>query len=565
MTGTNKVVIRYTPGKGYVYVTTTPGDSPPTVKLPDGTTMTAVRADKVGGSFENKNEYGPGGPTQYQWVFPDLPKYDGADVTFSYGGQSKSVKLNAGTEYRSETGGLAGVDAAPNKAGSGPALGGAPGGLNPSQFGAGYLPQFLGGQIPQFQPISYQPINTPNYQMFDPAKYSQKYGNVIRNDILKNFQEGKGLALDTLNTELTGLRKFVPQAAEIARTEAAIDNIQNQQQRTNQLNRVLPDVVGGLKTQTADAATYATGRLPNSIDDAALEYGIRSRAADNTAARGFGDNSLVGKNTSDLMSAEERFQIAQYGNTLKDQNAQTRSALELAPTEYINAGQQVKVTPSVDAGQYASKYLSEINGLGTIPATAALQAAIQQSQFKTNTGLDVSKFNATNTLNTNMYNASNTYSSQLNAFNYLTGFAQQAADLGTAQMNQNREDTQRDALTKLFQEGQSKAQNAKTVQSILGALGVAPSLIKQVLGAFGVTGDSSGGGSDLLSQGDTLNYDQFNTPDYNKGGYYYDPTTGDYGYDPNVNTFPDTGNFNIPDEFGPQYGIDYSRFLEAIS
>ena len=53
-----KVVIRPTKEKGLVFVTNNNTGQPPTMTLPDGTTITAVRAEAVGGKFANNEGNG---------------------------------------------------------------------------------------------------------------------------------------------------------------------------------------------------------------------------------------------------------------------------------------------------------------------------------------------------------------------------------------------------------------------------------------------------------------------------------------------------------------------------
>lgn len=529
----SKVIYKPIPSK--------PG-KPPVVLIDGGSKSQAPTITHNGKVYQGKYLNNEG--TVAQYVFPGLPiGVEGAEL--SYGDQKQTI--NTGQRFEGDSiGGLKGsygrgsINDTPGGTFPGQA------GYGPTPYGSGYLPAYLGNQFPMFQPIQYNPMAVPNYTQFDPATYAQKYSPVIRSEMLKNFNFAEGLSFNTLADELKGLKAYAPAAAALARTTAAEDTIQNQALRTGQLKANIPDVLAGLKKQTSDAAAYASGHLPDTFDDNALEVGIRSDAADIATSRGFGVRSGASRNLSDYMNTKERFQISQYGNQLQTQNAQTRAALELAPTEFINAGQAINPNPSISPSQLIGSNFSQANQLGTIPASTALQSSIGQSQFQTNLVKDVGMFNTQNQLQTSMYNASNVYAAQMGFFNYNQGYANTAADVATATKNQQM-------LMDQFNKSMSQAQKANTIQQILGGLGVAPNIIKAISGLFG--SDSSGTGvpsldqyPSLMNPGDILNYDNY------AGGPAPLTLTGSGDY-----------QFNIPSEFGFNYGIDYPSFSTDLS
>lgn len=507
---------------------------------------------------------------------------DNSGKVFSYnlpnGGQRYEGSLG-------DPGSLKAVNKGPMGGGGG-AGGSFPGGLSPFNYGAGASPGYLGGSYPTFQPVNFNPvnfqdINAPDYQMVNPVDFSNNYGKAIDPQIYANFGKSSGMALDTLATELRGLKAFEPAAAGLAREQAAIDNLQNQSQRTRQVENTLPGVVNNLRGQTDRAATYATGKLPNSIDDAALQYGIGSRAADQATTRGFGDNSLAGKGAASLMSAEERFKIAQYGEGLIAQNAQTRTALELAPTEYINAGQQIKVTPSVDAGQYSRQYFNDINQLSTLPVGQAFQGAINQSQFSAGQQLDVSKFNAStglsaqefnssNDLQAQQYNSSNQFAASMGLFNYNAGFSSNLAGLQTSQINQQRQDMLTQQLLEQFSSSKNEAQTASTIGSIINGIGSVASM-------FGGGGSSGGsGGLDSVINGIKGLFGGGGKGISLPGSTGSGGGLGDYtSIFNNINPFGGTSSSglggvtgsgldsqlsDLPSSFGSQFGVDLGQF-----
>lgn len=276
---------------------------------------------------------------------------------------------------------------------------------------------------------TYNRIKAADYHLIDPAEFARKYGETARAEMGKNLAYGQQAALSTLNTELQGLQNFVPAAATLKRSEISIDNQFNQAQRTQQVNQALPGAEKDLLNQNKRANSYALGKLPEGFDDDALNTQIRSDAADNAAAGGFGVNSAVSRRASGLMSARERLGIAQYGEQLLNSNIGTRAGLYLAPTEYSDAGSQIRVTPEVGAGRLTTGYASEANSLGMVSANTALSTQVNQEQFSTNLNQQTNQFNASNDLQNSQFNVSTDQNRQAN---------NQKAQMAADQFNSNQ-------------------------------------------------------------------------------------------------------------------------------
>lgn len=258
-------------------------------------------------------------------------------------------------------------------------------------------PPNLESEYPSPTMVSFSPIKKAPYKYVDPMKFAQEWGTFNRAEILKNFDLAKQIGLEELDTELAGISKYAPAAAALKQRQTAADNIFNQQQRTAQFDTAMPGVRGQLEAQGKQAAQLAKGEIPDFLSNAqdrALELGIRSRAADNTMAGGFGAGSSVARKASDLMSADVRRQMEiqdyqlgmqqiNFGNQLLGQNIQNKAALYMAPTEYSNAGTEMRVMPEVGAGRLTSQALTETNQLAMIQPTTALTSTIQQNQFDT--------------------------------------------------------------------------------------------------------------------------------------------------------------------------------------
>lgn len=482
----------YKPGttKGPVVLIPSEESGVPTITLSNG--------QVVQGKFLNDNE------GRKQYVFPPGIISD-PKLTLSVNGKTQVLGAGGQAFEGSGVGSLQ-----PRGKGSvgagGVGAGGAPFGA--TAVGGGFSPQYLGGQIPQFNPVTFQPatydpIKTPNYNLEDPASYGAQYGDFARTDYLQNFGLSDNLALSTLNTELKGLRSYAPAAAALQRTEIAKDNNFNQLERTAQVDQGLPGARQDLAAQEGRANTFAQGKLGSAIDDRAFELGLRSNAADIARTRGFGDDSVVAATVSDKLSAAERFKVSQYGDQLLSQNVTQRQNLELAPTEYSQAGSAIPVIPSVSASQLTSSYTNALTERTGISATNAIQSSIQQNQFKTtldyntaqfNAGskLQNSQFNSSNQLQADQFNSTNEYAAALNGFTYNTGFAQGVADNLTAGKNQERQDEQQKTILDAYNKAKGDSQKTNTVSGILSLVGT---IVGAVYGGPGgaVAGSKIGG------------------------------------------------------------------------
>lgn len=280
-------------------------------------------------------------------------------------------------------------------------------------------------------------MTAADYAMVDPTQISKEFGDVNREQMRANAQLSSDLALQALDTELQGLRNFAPAAAALKRAEIERDNQFNQAQREAMLAAGDPAMRADLEAQAARARAFAEGRMPSTIEDRALELGIRSRAADRAGAGGFGARSGAAQKAASLMSAEQRIALSQYGDQALTSNISNRNALLLAPTSYSDAGQQIAVTPSVSGAQAAMQIANEANQYTNIRAETAYQGQMQQEQFRTNLEQQTNQFNtglaAERDLNQARLNM------EASTFNVETAFraatANQAANLQAATTN----------------------------------------------------------------------------------------------------------------------------------
>lgn len=431
------------------------------------------------GKYINTNE------GRHQWSF-DAELVNANDIQVQYGDTTGTIKSGA-TSYEG-----VGMDSwqARQKGTLGMANN-----FDPTQVGYGYAPAYQGGNFPGAAMINYKPIKAAPYKFTDPQAFASKYGQFNREQTQLNFDQAQQMAMKTLDTELQGLTNYVPAASALKRSEISIDNIFNQAQRTAQVNQTLPGVNDQLNAQGRRADAYASGNLPDSMQNAALELGYRSQAADQSSAGGFGQSSSVARKASDLMSAEKRFQIGQYGEQLLGQNINAKSALNLAPTEYSNAGSQINVMPSISASQLSQSNLSELNANTLINPTNALSSVVGQNQFRSNMLQSTNQFNASNDLNAQQFNANSQNQFAMNKFNYDVGYAGSVAGAYQTNLNTELALQQQQQARDQANDTMKAAQQGNTISSIISGIGAGVGLLKST----GVIGDSSSSSDNGLS------------------------------------------------------------------
>jgi hypothetical protein len=372
--------------------------------------------------------------------------------------------------------------------------------------------------FPEFTPVDFERVQFPTidaapFQFTDPQAFAKAFGQFNREELQKNFGLATDFSFKALANELAGLKAFAPAAGALAREQTSIDNQFNQMMRQRQVQSALPNARGDLAAQRQRAASYARGELPDTNLDRSLELGIRSRAADRAGFSGIGPRSLQAEKVSDLMSAEERLQIAQYGENLIGQNIGTSANLFLAPTEYAQVGSQIRPTPEVGAGRLTYQGLGMANEATLLSPGTALEATIQQNQFGTNLEQRTREFNATGTYNAStfnsqgqlqadMFNSTGAFTAGLGLFNYQVGFAAQQQAAAQAQLNGALGIGSQGVINNAAG-GQFQASQPSTFQTIAqgaGAVNGALQTTQQVLsgngsGGGGVGGTSSGSGS----------------------------------------------------------------------
>jgi len=465
-------------GGGLIYS----GGSTPssvTATLPDGT----VIQGQLGSSGEHGWKVGLDGAASYpEGTVITIQYTDGSVGTHNIVAQGQRQEYPAGSVNPDSIGGLGSVG--PGGAGIAGVTGG---GVDAN----GVAIPFYNPNYPQFPTVPYHDIEAADYNFVDPMKVLEEFGPVATDQYLQNYGISKDLALDQLNTELEGLYNYVPAAAALKREQVAIDNVFNQSQRLAQVNAVIPEAQQQLKEQGERAEVFAKGRFTSDIEDRGFEIGNRSDAADLSRTRGFGDDSVIGRKVSDLLAAEKRLDISKYGDQLLTGNIQTKANLYLAPTEYSDAGGQIRVQPTQSAPQLQNQLNAQLNELNNISANTALSSLTGQEQFKTNLTQRSNEFNAANQINIDQYNSTGTFNAALGAFNYDNGYlnavsqaTNQGTNLGiTEEISQEVQDAIAEA---------AEAQDWQTLAGLLGQVlggglkGPGAAIIDNILEALGI-------------------------------------------------------------------------------
>ncbi len=464
--------------KGPVVLLEYDTSTPPTMTLATGEVVQAVKGDRAGGVYAGKEGY--------QWVFPrDILGQEGATLTVD--GKTQDI-AQTNMSYRGNTIG----DLEESSKGAigdvGSTSSGIQGGFEAGNVGYGVAPAFIGDLFPDATVIGqkglkskYKEISPANYNFVDPLEFGKKFGTFQRGELEKNFAQAKGFALDAVDTELQALQNYVPKSSALKREQTAIDNTFNQGERTRQVYSAVPDVVGDLNSIASDARSYASGNVPNGVVNAALELGNRSAAADIATNSGFGVRSSAARKLSDLMSAKDRIGLSQYGNQLLGQNAGQRADLLLAPTQYSDAGAQVRVAPTVSASQLQQQSFGDINQASLTTPGQALSTQVQQNQFSTELQQQTSQFNAQNNLQNSQFNSSMKFNVRnanaqtinnfaLSKFNYLNSYVNSVAAAGQTNMNVSLGLDQQNEARNEASKQKKKTQTSNTIKDVVSGL-----------------------------------------------------------------------------------------------
>lgn len=347
----------------------------------------------------------------------------------------------------SPTGFSSDIDGSPASASAaGSGGGGGGGGGTSSGIAASPIPP---PPFPEFEPVEFSEIEKAEYNPVDIIDFAKTFGQFNREELEKNFSQAQKFSLQALDTELKGLESFAPAASALSRELSSVDNQVNQARRNAQIEATLPDAKNTfanlgrtLRAQAKRAERYSSGRLLSDIEDRALELNIRSRAADMSNMSGIGPRSGQARKLSDLMSAEARLGISQYGEGLIGENVgqqeqliREEANLLLAPTVYSDTGRQVRPTPEVGAGRLTFQGYGAANEATLVSPGQALQTETQQRQFDTSLEQRTREFNATGKFSAETFNANGIFQSKVGQFQSEVAFNSAVTAANQAELN----------------------------------------------------------------------------------------------------------------------------------
>lgn len=299
-----------------------------------------------------------------------------------------------------------------------------------------------------YSPIEYDPMETAPYEFVDPIEAAQRYNQFNLGQEENAYQTGRrrGQELTDLDTDATV--NFANRMSGLQQNLVDSENRFNQAQRLKAVDFAMPDLRSTLDSKRQRGETYASGRLLSSAEDRAYQVAAQSASADGSFVRGFGDDSVFGRRTSDVLSAQQRLGISQMGEgILNDWVTQGSSILIDQPLK-TSISQRLPSTPQILPSQQAAQQQSNLTNLSTVPLQFGISSEINQQQFGTNleqgtrqfntsNEFATDQFNAGNTLATDQFNAGNTFAKdQFNAGNTLATSQFNAGNrLATAQFN----------------------------------------------------------------------------------------------------------------------------------
>lgn len=414
-----------------------------------------------------------------------------------------------------------------------------------------------------YSDLTFTPVVTPEIprvqsDLIDPLLSTARTGNFNTD----RYQAGLNLAQDNafkmLGTELSGNAMFIPGMAAIIRSQLSQDNAYNlnsildanavnrgivaqanenninqlgqinsidrsllslsnqfnQDQRLKNIESAIPGFRKAILRGIDRGETYASGRLLDDAQDRAFEVASRSAAADISANRGFGDDSVFGRTTSELLSAEKRLGVSQMGDQMsrawlqagysslfdqpvKQTPLQARDVFQREnPFQYTpqlsQVGSRINPMPSISGSQLMSSQAGVLGQLNTIDPTTALNSQTLQNTGNAQLLAQRNSQIAGLDFNAQQINSGRQYDQQLTQIS--GGIADQRYRENAAQgfLNSEAAFQQMQQALQMFMQYLSQAQQSQQTGDIFSG-------ITQLLSQFGL-GDIFKGGGGVLDK-----------------------------------------------------------------
>lgn len=391
--------------------------------------------------------------------------------------------------------------------------------VDPESGTSGELPDIPGGDLPPNpflvdpsiittpDPVSFPVIPIPNYNFTDPIENTRKVGEFNREQSEQNFIKAMERSRQLNAEELESIKEFAAGMSDFQLELLDTENAFNQQQRLKAAEVAIPGVQGLFARQRERAETLAGGRLLETSEDRALELAARSASAEGNVIRGFGDDSVVGRRTSDILTAQQRLGLQQVGEGFLAQSvSQAANILMDQPTK-ANIAARLPAQPAVPVTALVPQLQQLEDRLTTIDPATALASTVQQEQFVTGMEQRTNEFNATGIFDASKFNSEQMFAAILSRANIIAGNvnALNEAQRETFNVEESRrqfEEAQRlaDQAIRRFRRNQDTNSFYQYLGALFGGLANVPNEVWDYIGEqIGIgrpdSTDTSGGGN----------------------------------------------------------------------
>lgn len=382
--------------------------------------------------------------------------------------------------------------------------------------GEGGLPEGIAGVAPPIfidpslvQPFPVTPAFIPQaqFQHTDPIQYTGQVGEFNREQSQLAFETGLSRAKQVQREELASILEFAQGMSQFQQQLVGQENVFNQQQRIQAAETAIPGVQDIFARQRERAETLAEGRLLTTAEDRAFELAAQSASAEGNFVRGFGDDSVVGRTTSEKLSAQQRLGLTQLGENFLTRSLQQAAGVLMDVPLKASISQRLPSQPNVPFAQVAAGQQAAETALTTIAPQAALSAEVQQQQFATNLEQRTNEFNANMQSVSDRFNSSQFYNAMLEQLGITMFNAQQQQAFIQGQFNAIAEaqelERKREEFDKVIADYKKHRDNNQLIAGIASLFGAAATLPDWVWkGIKGLGGDAYDVLSDIFGGSD---------------------------------------------------------------
>lgn len=445
-----------------------------TGKMPGNDGRTVIRFDRPGSSFENVI----------------VERGDGRSFFVGNGGNRHEDNGYApkGTQPKGVTGNVTEPKDRPTGQGGTGGVGGSP------EVGVPHVapPIPIDPNLIHPFPITPSFIDQANYNFTDPIAYTGEVGAFNREQSALAFETGLSRAKQIQKAELASIIQFAEGISQYQQQLVGEENQFNQQQRIGAAEAAIPGVQDIFERQRGRAETLAEGKLLTTAEDRAFELAAQSASAEGNFVRGFGDDSVVGRTTSEKLSAQQRLGLTQLGENFLSRSLQQAAGVLMDVPLKASISQRLPSQPNVPLAQVAGQQQATETALTTINPQAALASNVQQEQFATSLEQRTNEFNATQDYNSQVHNSNQFFSALQQQLGLHIYNAQQyqsyLQNIYNAEAAANQVQFERDQFNQLyddFKRYRDRDQLIRGLSTLFGAAGTMPDWVWNALKGLG--------------------------------------------------------------------------------